>query len=182
MNGYDNLTVEGWLNVLMETGIEFDALMTWRDALAALPPESPLDFLGTPWSQGIILAHPELRRWFGALGALAMYPVWSMGGLDLTGVNLAGADLEGTEFSGANLYGADLRGGKLSAASFCFAYMEGVDLTNADARRTDFYCTMLYRANLGGLRARGADFEGANVLDAVLNGATDADLTDAHFG
>jgi len=182
MNGYDYRTVQDWLNVLVETGIEFEAVMAWRDALAALPPESPVDFLGTPWTQGIILADPQLRKWFGCVGALTMYSVWSMSGLELPGVDLSGADLEGVELSGADLYGANLRSAKLSAASFCFAYMEGADLTDADARRADFYGAALSHAKLGGLRGLGADFEGANVAGVVTSRHTEVDFEHANLG
>jgi uncharacterized protein YjbI with pentapeptide repeats len=81
---------------------------------------------------------------------------------DLTGACLRGGRLAGAELSGTNLYDADLYGADLSDADLRFANLTDANLSDAD----------LSEANLIGTNLRGADLSDANLSDANF-GATD---------
>lgn len=51
--------------------------------------------------------------------------------VNLTGADLAGADLRGAYLAGANLRSADLRGANLKSADLTYADLRGTDLTDA---------------------------------------------------
>jgi len=103
--------------------------------------------------------------------------------IDLTGANLAGADLTsallvrvdftGTDLAHSNLYGADLSGARLVRANLTGAALSGARLTNADLTHARLTGADLYGADLSG-----ADLSGADLTDARL---TDADLTHARL-
>jgi len=79
---------------------------------------------------------------------------------DLSGANLADAELSGAYLNGTDLCGATLRGAKLRGA-----FMSGADLSGADLR--DCY---LGGAYLGGANLKDADLSGAELVGAVLLG------------
>jgi len=91
-------------------------------------------------------------------------PPRDLTGLDLSGINLAGAYLYPVNLSGTNLTGAVLRKAKLFDAN-----MEGAILRYADIRRT----------NLSGSNLEGADLYMARLQRAVL---TSANLKHANLG
>jgi uncharacterized protein YjbI with pentapeptide repeats len=111
--------------------------------------------------------------------------------------NLKGAQLDDYNLAGANLSGADLSGGaSLKGATLSFAYMPDADLTGADLtgahlNNVDFYQvakrpslngatlyqTQFANANLIGIdlsnaHLEGANFNGAQMLGALLTGVT----------
>ena len=103
--------------------------------------------------------------------------------IDLTGANLAGADLTsallvrvdftGTDLAHAYLYGADLSGARFVRADLTGAALSGTRLTDADLTRA-----RLTDADLYGAALSGADLSGADLTNARL---TDADLTHARL-
>jgi len=84
--------------------------------------------------------------------------------LDLSGINLRGANLFRVELSRCNLSGADLFGACLKNSGLAFS-----DLRNANLRGAYMYETVLTGADL-----TGADLTYANLTNAVL---IDANLT-----
>ena len=59
--------------------------------LAGLPEDSPVDF--GEWTQGLLLSHPRMRKYWGWAVRVGIIPAYSMAGLDLRGANLRVADL-----------------------------------------------------------------------------------------
>jgi len=85
---------------------------------------------------------------------------------DLSGANLAGADLHEAELSGANLAGVDLRGANLIRAYLSGANLAGTDLSGA----------YLIGANLSRAYSSKADLRGACLTHANF---METDLTEA---
>jgi len=85
-------------------------------------------------------------------------PVMQLGGIDLRGASLGGADLRMADLSATDLSGSSLRAADLRAAN-----LERARLARADLRE----------ANLGGTRLEQADLREAELVGADL---TDADL------
>jgi uncharacterized protein YjbI with pentapeptide repeats len=120
-----------------------------------------------------------------------------------------GCSFEGADFSGAKLDRANLRGTKLAGSSFADASLVGADfsecdLSGADASRAvardamfmktnltganlasaNLMQTVLQRATLSGASFAGANLFRADLLDVVVDGATnmkDAHLTQIRF-
>jgi uncharacterized protein YjbI with pentapeptide repeats len=104
---------------------------------------------------------------------------------DLSGEELAQADLSFINLRYADLSRADLRGAKLHDAKLERADLTGSKFQNADLSRADlsFAClknadlrsavlrkAILYGANLQGARLDGADFRHADLADTVVDG------------
>jgi hypothetical protein len=89
----------------------------------------------------------------------------------LVGADLHYSDLSGTDLSGADLYLADLTGARLLAA-----VLRGADLHQADLR-----AALLWHARLDGADLRGTDLSGADMSGAHLPGThlEQADLRSA---
>jgi uncharacterized protein YjbI with pentapeptide repeats len=112
--------------------------------------------------------------------------------VNLEGANLEGANLEGAVLRTANLQGAELAhawlpGAELDDAQLERAVLFGVNLANASLRRAKFKGANLFAATLKGAAlndahleelddGRGADFEGAQLLEAHLE---KSDLSEA---
>lgn len=80
--------------------------------------------------------------------------------LDLSGVDLAGANLQGAQLGQANLSGANLRGVNLTSAMLAAVDLSNADLTDADLtgsnlHRASFKGTNLHNTKLGGLKEEG---------------------------
>jgi len=104
-------------------------------------------------------------------------------GADLSGMNLAGADMTGAFLESAKLDGADLRGATLERAVLAHASLVGTKLDEAKLGKANLgkaslrECS-LARAELGEAILVGADFTRACLAGAKLVGA---DLAKAHF-
>lgn len=82
-------------------------------------------------------------------------------GCDLSGVDLAKAELSGAGLSAANLANANLKGTILLGATLDDANLEGADLGGAYLSDASFGGANLTGADLGGARLDGADLRTA---------------------
>lgn len=98
--------------------------------------------------------------------------------IDLSGVNLTGANLGNIDLSNANLTGANLSWASLSQAKFVGANLHQADLHSAILNQTDFTGANLSRAKLNKV-----DLRLAIIQDADLNWAdlSNADLSSANL-
>jgi uncharacterized protein YjbI with pentapeptide repeats len=120
------------------------------------------------------------------------------GWVDLSGVNLCGADLRRANLSRANLNGANLIEADLRRANLRRANLNGANLIEADLRRANLsradlrgadlrgvnlFEADLVEANLIGADLRGADLRGADLHGADLRGVNlfEADLVEANL-
>ncbi len=87
-------------------------------------------------------------------------------GADLTGAQLAEADLRNANLIGAILRNADLRNAQLDGAKLVIADLSNADLTNANLRKAK-----LVGANLRDARLSGADLSRAKLNNADLRNA-----------
>ena len=78
---------------------------------------------------------------------------------DISGVNIAGAELDGANFRDVNLSGADLGGAELN----------GANLSHAKLYDTDFSTAYLDGANLSNAFLHGANLTNADLIDATLD-------------
>ena len=77
------------------------------------------------WTQGIILADPELRRFWGWAVSEGILPAWSMACANLSGADLLEADLRRADLRCADLSGANLGGANLAWADLTGAKLYG---------------------------------------------------------
>ena len=87
------------------------------------------------------------------------------GRVDLTEVNIAGADLTGGERSYANL----------SNATLSYANLRDVELTGATVREANLSRAKMLKANLSGANLTGANLSGADLSHATLDGQKQLD-------
>lgn len=73
-------------------------------------------------------------------------------------------------FAYKDLGGADLSGLDLRGANFHHGWLESVDFSGSNLEGADFSEAVLARANLSGAQIKGANFRGANLGEANLNG------------
>ena len=101
-----------------------------------------------------------------------------LSGLDLNGVNLAGADLRWARLNRTDLRGANLRGANLDLAWLIEANLEGADLSGANLFSTQMRGAKLINATLLGARivadltnadASGARFDNADMAADMRN-------------
>jgi 2-succinyl-6-hydroxy-2,4-cyclohexadiene-1-carboxylate synthase len=92
------------------------------------------------------------------------------GPLDLSRLNLLGADLSSLDLRGALLMGADLSGSNLSGSDLTGANLTLANLTHANLRGADLSFAHLEGAALHGCDLRGANLKGAYASHAVLAG------------
>jgi uncharacterized protein YjbI with pentapeptide repeats len=95
---------------------------------------------------------------------------------ELGNANLAGADLRGTTLSGANLTqadftGADLSGAVLDSATLRMASMAGASLTGANLLNADASGAILPNSDLRGVNLTGANMSNATLFQANLSEA-----------
>jgi hypothetical protein len=107
----------------------------------------------------------------------------TLASINLSRVDLRGADMRGGRFASAlfnesNLDGADLRGIDLSNARLADASLRGARLRHAHLENS-----ILVRAHLEGARLFGAQMESAELIDANLTGArlSEANLRNVNF-
>lgn len=109
-----------------------------------------------------------------------------LGNGDWTGVNLANAHLElgrtqflaalRSDLSGCQLAGANLQGADLSGVRMAFANLRGANLARASLRGTDLAGARLDGADLTGATVTRADVHGASLRGVIgLDGATGLD-------
>src|SRR5580698_4133056 len=98
-------------------------------------------------------------------GARATFAFCDLGGLDLSGRNLADAD-----FTGAVLEEANFAGARLDSASFFGADLRRANFTNAQMRRADLRGASLRGANLIGADLFEADFREGTIAEKERNG------------
>ena len=107
----------------------------------------------------------------------------NLSGLDLSGANLSNTSFHRANFSGVNLKGSSLRNFRCNNCDF-----SGANLQRSDLYKAKFESTNLSGANLRGIRTyqtafsyanlTGADFRGADLRSAFFSFAN---LTDADF-
>lgn len=95
---------------------------------------------------------------------------------DLAGINFAnciftGADLEGATLERCNLENAHFEGANLAAAIFVNANLFSSNLTNADLADADLRNAILVQSNLTGADLTEADLQNVNLRDSNLRGA-----------
>jgi len=88
------------------------------------------------------------------------------------GVDWSLCNLTGAQLAGADLHGAVLRGTTLNAADLQSANVSGVDLTSARLRSALLGHSTLTGARLTSSDATGASFDGADLTDVVGSNAT----------
>ncbi len=161
-----------------------------------------LDFVRSLRAKGVAASGEPGRDLKAALGALARR-AWveseteplALGGLDLTGLSIAGADfrnadlsqsaLAGCNFLGSKLRGANLAGAVLDDSLLMAVHLEGANLAGASLRSTnltdaflddaklvdaDLAFTILVKANLRQADLAQARFEGTQLGGANLAG------------
>ncbi|MGX7828296.1 pentapeptide repeat-containing protein [Actinokineospora sp. 24-640] len=118
---------------------------------------------------------------------------WETTTIDLTGANLAHADLAHADLTGANLAytdltGADLTGSSLTATDLTGAYLTGAYLTHANLTDANLAHAGLTGAVLGNANLTHAKLTHAGLIGANLSGTNLADanlyytdLTDANL-
>ncbi|HBP87788.1 MAG TPA: hypothetical protein DD706_08840 [Nitrospiraceae bacterium] len=93
--------------------------------------------------------------------------------MELSGVDLDGANLQDVNFNKADLSGAMLSGANLTESSLMEANLTGANLKNANVSEADLLKAILVRANLERAHLAKTDLTGADVTEANL---TDANL------
>ena len=93
--------------------------------------------------------------------------------LNLSGVNLKGADLGNAHLEGANLFraylvGADLSHANLERAILSYAQLENALLMFAQLENAQLNCARLEGARLYGANLKGAELRGADLADASI--------------
>ncbi|HZL34782.1 MAG TPA: pentapeptide repeat-containing protein [Tepidisphaeraceae bacterium] len=112
-----------------------------------------------------------------------------LAGVDLSGLDLSGLNLSHADFAGANLRGCDLSDACLRHCDFSRADLTGAILRGVHGEQAIFMDAALpgadFRASerdvFYGTHLAGANFQGADLTDAVLAGASleGADFEDA---
>jgi len=85
---------------------------------------------------------------------------------NLIDANLQGVNLKGTNLQGVNLNGANLQGVNLNGAN-----LQGAELRGAELQKAELRGTKLQKAVLNEAELQGAILDGANLKRAFLNGA-----------
>ncbi len=91
-------------------------------------------------------------------------------GLDLTAADLSESDLSGADLGGTNLFGAKLVGANLFEAKLRNAELTGADLSRVRAERADFAHAGLGRTQLREAHLRMADLSGATLSGSQAQG------------
>lgn len=105
-----------------------------------------------------------LSRYIKSAGALKIFLDLSY--MDLSGIELMGANLTESRLLGANLEDAELLGADLAGANLQDAKLDYADLGHVNLQRADLRGASLHKAEL-----RKADLSWANLQDTVLTGA-----------
>jgi uncharacterized protein YjbI with pentapeptide repeats len=104
-----------------------------------------------------------------------------LGGTNLQGVRLAGANLEGADLGWANLQEALLHFANIQGAWLAYANLQDVSFRGANLQDVSFRGANLRLARFGDVDLQGVSFRGADLRGAYLGGISlqDAWLTDA---
>ena len=107
----------------------------------------------------------------------------SLSGIDLSEIDLRGANLKSTNLSGSNLFSANLSGADLSNANLSGTNLIKANLSNANLERTNLFGANLIKANLSHTNLERANLSGANLSDANLANANleNTDLSNANL-
>ncbi|MCM3268656.1 pentapeptide repeat-containing protein [Paenibacillus elgii] len=92
-------------------------------------------------------------------------------GADLREVNLQNSDLQGANLERANLEGANLQGANLQGCNFKEANLMGADLSYSDFRRTNLSQADLRGTTWNGAALRGVELWAALIQDVDFSGA-----------
>jgi len=90
-----------------------------------------------------------------------------LSGAQLAMANLAGADLSGADLSDANLRRAKLSGANLHGANLSRTNLAGADLSECDLRAADLTGSNLVRADVTGAKLDGANMSGAHLENII---------------
>jgi uncharacterized protein YjbI with pentapeptide repeats len=93
----------------------------------------------------------------------------NLSGIDLSGANLANSNFRGAILTDADLSGANLAGSSLRGADLSGAYLEGANLTQVDFRKASLALTNMIGADLTGANLHGTALNNANWSRANLN-------------
>jgi len=88
--------------------------------------------------------------------------------LDLSNLDIRGANLRQGNLEGANLYRVNLSGANLSKANLCGTILTAADLSGANLAGANLSGSILSAANLTGADLSGANLTGANLYLASL--------------
>jgi len=102
----------------------------------------------TDYHQGLLLAHPVWRTFWGFAARKNIIPRLPIVDLDLSGADFSNADICHADFSHSNLSGANFR--------------------NANAFKTLFYKCNLSNADFTGANIKFANFAGAELSGAIF--------------
>ena len=107
----------------------------------------------------------------------------SLSGIDLSEIDLRGANLKSTNLSGSNLFSANLSGADLSNTNLSGTNLIKANLSNANLERTNLFGANLIKANLSHTNLERANLSGANLSDANLANANleNTDLSNANL-
>ncbi|MBD2500478.1 pentapeptide repeat-containing protein [Anabaena azotica] len=89
--------------------------------------------------------------------------------LDLSYVDMRGANLRQGNLEGANLYRVNLAGANLSEANLCGTILTAANLSGANLAGANLSLSILSAANLTGANLSGANLAGANLYLASLS-------------
>jgi hypothetical protein len=103
------------------------------------------------------------RLYFGWAVKVGIIPAWSMARVDLSNIDLSGANLSRADLSGADLNMANLSGANLSRADLSDANLIGANLSDANLIGANLIEADLSRANLSGVRLSDANLIGADL-------------------
>ena len=107
----------------------------------------------------------------------------SLSGIDLSEIDLRGANLKSTNLSGSKLCSTDLSGAILFKANLSGANLIKANLSNANLKRANLFGTNLIEANLSHTNLERANLSGANLIKANLANANleNTDLSNANL-
>jgi len=113
-------------------------------------------------SSGVILPFGFIGSPFIIANNYIIGPEVNLSGADLAGANLVEADLFGANLSNADLSGSDAR-----SATLAFANLSGTNLSNADLSNSG-----LFQADLTNADLSGANLTNVNMEEATLTGVS----------
>lgn len=90
--------------------------------------------------------------------------------LDLSNIDMRGANLRQSNLQGANLYRVNLTGANLSEANLCGTILTAANLSGANLAGANLSGSILSAANLTDADLSGANLNGANLYLASLQG------------
>lgn len=92
----------------------------------------------TPYHQGLLLAHPDWKKFWGFAARKGIIPRLPIINLDLRGADFAGADICFADFSASNLSEANFRGANAYKTNFYKCDLSNADFTGANIKYANF--------------------------------------------